>query len=914
MELSGKGKERASFEPPGTPPERLTTCRMKQSLQRHQLHEDSEQAAVGRVRGDEQGDRSLMPGNGGYKWSTSPAISLFILVGFTGEFQVFSSAYSPVNCQWGSYSSWSECSGCTRTQTRWRSVAVYGQYGGQSCVGSASETQSCEPTRGCPTEEGCGERFRCFSGQCISRSLVCNGDADCEEDSADEDRCEDAESRPSCDADQPPPNIELTGNGYNILTGEFRSRVINTKSFGGQCRKLFNADAKEFYRLSGNILSYTFQVKINNNFNYEFYDSTWSYIKKTSSEHTSSGRGRFLFSSWSSHSHSSASDFEEIYKKKSYQLLVIQNTVEVAQFINNNPEFLHLAEPFWKELSHLPSLYDYSAYRRLIDRYGTHYLQSGSLGGEYKVLFYVDTEKIKQSGSSSVHKNTCTSSDFSFFFTSSSEHNCKKLEDALKSASGTRSNVIQGQPLVRGGNAGLVSGLSFLSLSNPAGNQKKYSDWAQSVTHLPQVIKQKLTPIHELVKEVPCASVKRLYLKRALEEYLHELDPCHCRPCQNGGMAIVVGTRCQCHCKPRTFGAACEQGVLVGSHAGGTDGGWSCWSSWGPCAQGKKTRSRECNNPRPSGGGRSCIGEETESTQCEDAELAHLRLLEPHCFPLSLVPKDVCSSPPALRDGFVQDEDATYPVGKNIVYTCKEGYSLVGNPVARCGEDLQWLVGEMHCQKVACVLPTLTNGVQSHPRKPFYTVGEKVTFSCASGMSLEGPSAFLCGSSLKWSPEMKSVRCVPKDAPLTQAVPKCQLWEKLQNSRCVCKMPYECGSSLDVCAQDERSKRILPLTICKMHVLHCQGRNYTLAGKDSCVLPVLAQKACGACPLWGRCDAQSNKCVCREVRECQEEGYSVCVEVDGQQQTMTECEAGALRCRGQTLWITSIKPCAADTQ
>lgn len=72
--------------------------------------------------------------------------------------------------------------------------------------------------------------------------------------------------------------------------------------------------------------------------------------------------------------------------------------MEVAQFINNNPEFLQLAEPFWRELSYLPSLYDYSAYRQLIEKYGTHFLQSGSLGGEYKVLFYVDTEKMKQSG------------------------------------------------------------------------------------------------------------------------------------------------------------------------------------------------------------------------------------------------------------------------------------------------------------------------------------------------------------------------------------------------------------------------------------------------------------------------------------------------------------------------------------
>lgn len=216
--------------------------------------------------------------------------------------------------------------------------------------------------------------------------------------------------------------------------------------------------------------------------------------------------------------------------------------------------------------------------------------------------------------------------------------------------------------------------------------------------------------------------------------------------------------------------------------------------------------------------------------------------------------------------------------------------------------------------EIACVLPALMDGIQSHPLKASYTIGEKVTFSCSGGMSLEGPSVFLCGSSLKWSPEMKSVQCVQKEAPLTQAVPKCQHWEKLQNSRCVCKLPYECGSSLDVCARDERSKRILRLTVCKMHVLHCQGKNYTLMGRESCALPASAEKACGLCPLWGKCDAQGSKCVCREATECEEEGISICVEVNGEVRTMTECEAGILRCRGQSISITSLTPCEEGTQ
>lgn len=78
--------------------------------------------------------------------------------------------------------------------------------------------------------------------------------------------------------------------------------------------------------------------------------------------------------------------------------MVIENQVEVAQFINNRPEFLTLAEPFWRELANLPSFYEYSAYRRLIERFGTHFLQSGSLGGHYKVLFHVATDSLKSKG------------------------------------------------------------------------------------------------------------------------------------------------------------------------------------------------------------------------------------------------------------------------------------------------------------------------------------------------------------------------------------------------------------------------------------------------------------------------------------------------------------------------------------
>lgn len=58
----------------------------------------------------------------------------------------------------------------------------------------------------------------------------------------------------------------------------------------------------------------------------------------------------------------------------------------------------------------------------------------------------------------------------------------------------------------------------------------------------------------------------------------------------------------------------------------------------------------------------------------------------------------------------------------------------------------------------------------------------------------------------------------------------------------------------------------------------------------------------------------SSRCVCREASECEEGGFSVCVEVNGAEQTLTECEAGALRCQGQSISVASLGPCAAGTR
>lgn len=73
-------------------------------------------------------------------------------------------------------------------------------------------------------------------------------------------------------------------------------------------------------------------------------------------------------------------------------LLVLKSDIEVAQFQSNSPRFLPLSEELWKALAKLPVVYDYAAYRQLLQRFGTHYASEGSLGGTFMAVARLDEE------------------------------------------------------------------------------------------------------------------------------------------------------------------------------------------------------------------------------------------------------------------------------------------------------------------------------------------------------------------------------------------------------------------------------------------------------------------------------------------------------------------------------------------
>ncbi|KAM3599478.1 uncharacterized protein V6R79_006527 [Siganus canaliculatus] len=803
----------------------------------------------------------------------------------------------PVNCRWGPYGEWSECDGCSSTKVQTRHVEVYAQFGGVPCSGEATQTQPCVPQKRCPLETGCGDRFRCTSGQCISQSLVCNGDHDCD-DSLDERGCDEDRSHYSCDLDKTPPNSDFTGRGYDVLSGKLRAGVINTLSFGGQCRKVFSGDHNIYYRLPQNILRYSFEVTVNNDETDESYESSWSYMQHIQSN-SLIGHDRRTF-------------HKDLTDNKADRLLILKNKVQLAQFQNSAPEYLTLSEGFWKALSSLPVTYDYSAYRRLFQTYGTHYLSEGSLGGEYQGLLELHQEASGWTSTTKREYERCWRKVKRRFFRRKTKLICEKLHSSIASSDGRKRSQMPIKVNVFGGDPSFIGALSVLDLEHPEANGEIYDNWASSVKDFPEVIDQKLRPLYELVKEVQCAGLKKVHMKRATEEYLAEEHPCHCRPCQNNGQPLLTGTECRCVCRPGTSGKACERGTVIGEPPGVIHGGWSCWSSWGSCSGGQRSRSRSCNNPSPSRGGNHCSGLTVEQKPCVDADIQYLQMMEPQCFSLSVNPPKKCGSPPNLRNGFIRNPRDFYLVGNTVEYSCVDGYFLNGEALAECAESQQWRTGTMVCKSSTCGIPPVNSDVVATPTKALYQIGERVSLSCPAGSVLDGEvSEILCSPSLQWSPSPATTHC--KAAPTAPSPPsnlKCKLWETVGKTECVCKKPFECPTTLQLCARLTSSQSRV-LGVCQLGALQCLGRSFTLASDSDCDWPDETFTSCENCKPGTVCQESARKCACQSVSDCPSDSAPLCVNtgVNGAVRTMTECEVGARRCAGEQVNVIDIEAC-----
>ncbi|XP_078680017.1 uncharacterized protein LOC144915478 isoform X3 [Branchiostoma floridae x Branchiostoma belcheri] len=105
------------------------------------------------------------------------AVLVALLAGESAAWRRRRQTCSPVNCQWGPWTSWSSCShqcGAFGTRTRTRPYSPAASCGGAACSGSNSETEDCNRfcPNGSPYQAGCDCTGTGYTGTC------CDVDAD----------------------------------------------------------------------------------------------------------------------------------------------------------------------------------------------------------------------------------------------------------------------------------------------------------------------------------------------------------------------------------------------------------------------------------------------------------------------------------------------------------------------------------------------------------------------------------------------------------------------------------------------------------------------------------------------------------------------------------------------------------------
>ncbi|XP_038134826.1 complement component C8 alpha chain [Cyprinodon tularosa] len=548
---------------------------------------------------------------------------------------------APIDCKAGSWSSWTQCDSCTDKKSRFRLLEKPAQFGGTDCIGMLWEQLVCpRATTQCMVKDYCGESFTCKeTGRCISQSLRCNGEPDCD-DFSDEEQCERINQRvDKCSTLMPIPGAERSTQGYNVLTRDFMDPVLDPKYFGGRCEYVYNGDWSKLiydalceslqynedeknYRKPYNYHTYRFVAEATSKGSDEYHEDLQSLLKaRETMSSVNSGVSVGIAFVEVGLSGSKESEFLNNitkYQSQDFGFIRLWSKVQTAHFkMRSNQLMLH--EDLYVALMELPEQYDFGTYTRFVNTFGTHYVTEGTMGGTLEYVAVLNKRAMAESNIDAKTFQKCfgvslgitiPASENSKFGFKVKINDCEKDKNNYKANSSESAVVEDIITLVKGGVTETGSGLLAIR------NQETYRKWGASLKYNPAFIDFEILPIYEglrLSTAADHAGSRIDNLERAIDEYLQQFDACRCAPCRHNGIPVLSGTSCSCVCKSGFQGMACEETLRRDAK---TDGSWSCWGSWSSCSSGTKTRTRICNNPAPERGGATCLGSASQTRRC----------------------------------------------------------------------------------------------------------------------------------------------------------------------------------------------------------------------------------------------------------------------------------------------------------
>uniref|UniRef100_A0A4W2EK13 Complement C3d receptor 2 n=1 Tax=Bos indicus x Bos taurus TaxID=30522 RepID=A0A4W2EK13_BOBOX len=127
-----------------------------------------------------------------------------------------------------------------------------------------------------------------------------------------------------------------------------------------------------------------------------------------------------------------------------------------------------------------------------------------------------------------------------------------------------------------------------------------------------------------------------------------------------------------------------------------------------------------------------------------------------------------CQRPLTISHGNHTGGDITrFSPGMSILYSCNQGYLLVGEALLLCTHEGTWNQPAPYCKEVNCSFPEHINGIQNglEPGR-MYQYGAVVTLMCEDGYTLEGSPQSQCQEDHRWNPPLAVCKSPSSLAPL----------------------------------------------------------------------------------------------------------------------------------------------------
>ncbi|CAL8320619.1 unnamed protein product [Lota lota] len=543
---------------------------------------------------------------------------------------------SPVNCLFTSWSRWTTCNACTNERSRSRGIELFGQFKGQPCAGSLGEREACTTREECenPPAPSCSpSEFQCESGTCIKRNLECNYDLDCEDQS--DETCAQPPRKP-CGTKEldTNPHGRAAGYGINLLGSSPAQNPFFNEYFHGVCRQMWDPTQRAQIRLPWNVAVLNYETNIEETVTSEVYTNSDSLVHEVLKENTKSIEGGLSFKFGGTFSAGVEGKYDtsdmvkniiESTRTKTKKYIRVKGKVQFASF-RLRPRDLRVADGFLGDVRHLPLQYEKKAYFDFLEQYGTHYTRYGKFGGEYQLVYVLNSDVLTKKN---VNENTlkeCFIVDVkvavSNFSANVKPNNCKTVT-TKQIATGTEDSLVDKlYTSVKGGVADIAGVLRTKLNKEGLIDAVAYREWAQSVIQNPALIHSEPEPIYTVIPlDMPDVNARVANLKRGIVDYVAEYSVCKCKPCHNGGTVVLIDGMCLCLCDDLYDGLACENYRPDRAHNPASRpsvpqvGNWGCWTSWSECQPNRhRVRSRVCNQEGLQGA--SCSGSAQGQEEC----------------------------------------------------------------------------------------------------------------------------------------------------------------------------------------------------------------------------------------------------------------------------------------------------------